>query len=371
MRDRSGFFDRIKSNLLYGGIGKAEYDQVKGPIAEANKKSLERWSVLVSLFWIYCLVMSIWAADYAMCRPAYTAALAMCVFSYISSRIIVKRFPKTISAFMFIFRLSLLFGGVGIAVCQWNLRSLTLFAVAIILPSIFIDRTLSSIAVHCSALVFYILLGRNIILPEIYSWGLGNFILFSVFGILIGNAINRERFERYVYMDSEKKLVYIQMRYAYYDPMTELKNRRAYEEKLNGLKTDAPFEFCVVMIDINRLKETNDTIGHSAGDELIIGTSECLTSAFGGIDTIYRIGGDEFSVVLVGSLEQAQACLDELDKMVSEWKGRYINGISVSTGVASNKEFDDLESITAEADRRMYECKRNYYMNSGVDRRKR
>lgn len=371
MKDKSHPLDRVKKYLLYGGIEKEEYDQVKEPVAKANHRALTHWSVLVSIFWLYCLLMSFKAVDYAMCRPAYIIALVTCLFSYLSSRFLVTRFPNTLSLFKFIFRLSLLGGGIGIAVCQRDLRSLTLFAVAIISPSIFVDSTLSSLAAHCSALIIYIILGRNTISPEIYSWGLGNYILFSIFGFLIGNAINKERFERYVYAESKKKLAEMQTRYACYDAMTGLKNRRAYEEMLLQLAENAPHEFCIVMADINGLKKTNDTIGHDAGDELITGASKCLSEAFEGIDTIYRIGGDEFCIVMTGSIGQANLCLERLKDLTANWNGRFISSISISAGVASNKDHHDIGSITAEADRNMYDRKREYYQSIGQDRRKR
>ena len=371
MRYGSHFSEKMKNYLLFGGISKEEYDQVQKPVAEANHKALTYWSVLVSFFWIYCLLMSLEAEDYKMCRPAYAISLGCCILTFLYSRFLAKRFPDTLSLFKFIFRFSLLGGGIGIAVCQWNLRSLTMFAVAIISPSIFIDSTLSSFLVHAAALVLYILLGRNTISPEIYSWGLGNYILFSVFGFLIGNAINKERFERYVFAESEKKLVEEQKRYAYFDQLTGLRNRRSYEEKLLQLAENAPPEFCIIMADVNGLKKANDSIGHFAGDELITGASECLSDAFGGIETIYRTGGDEFCIVLTGPIEKARNSLEDLEKVTSQWKGRYNSSISISVGAASNKDHDSIESIAAEADKNMYEYKRNYYMSRGADRRRR
>ena len=371
MKDKPRFIERLKNWLCYGSIRKEEYDQVHEPVAAANHNALTYWSVLVSLFWIYCLLMSLKAPDYAMCRPAYLAALFTCIFSFLCSRFIVTRFPDTLVFFKFIFRLSLLGGGIGIAVCNPNVRSLTMFAVAIVSPSIFVDSTLSSLLVHCSSLVLYILMGRNIIAPDIYSWGLGNYILFSVFGFLIGNAINKERFERYVFAESEKKLAEVQRRYAYYDQMTGLQNRRAYEEKLLELKKDPPPEYCVVMADINGLKAANDSIGHHAGDELITGASECLASAFEGIDTIYRIGGDEFCVIIAGPEEKARLCLERLEALIRNWKGRYNDRLFLSTGVASGKSRDGVEAVTAEADKIMYACKGDFYRNTGHDRRKR
>lgn len=367
MKDKS-LFVKLKNHILYGGIDKVEYKRVRGQIAEANLKALRHWSVLVSFFWAYCIIMSFYAADYGMCRPAYIIALGFCAFSYLCSRFIVTRYPNTLSVFKYIFRLSLLGGGIGIAVCQWGLRSLTLFAVAIISPSIFIDSTVSSLIVHCSALVLYILLGSNTISPDIYSWGLVNYILFSIFGLLIGNAINKERFERYVYAEYEKELAEMRMRYAYFDRMTGLRNRHAYEDMLLKLEEDPPSEFCVIMADINGLKKTNDTIGHKAGDELVIGASECLTAAFEGIETIYRIGGDEFCIIMIGSLEKAKLYLSNLEALMLQWRGSYIKSISVSTGAASIKDHEDVDSVIAEADKKMYESKQKYYLSIGIDR---
>ena len=371
MKSKQRFSEKLRNYLLYGSIQKADYDHVQAPVAEANHKALTYWSVLVSLFWTYCLLMSLKAPDYAMCRTAYLVSFFICVFSFLCSHFIVTRFPNTLVLFKFIFRLGLLGGGIGIAVCQWNVRSLTLFAVAIISPSIFVDSTLSSLLVHGSALIIYILMGRNVIAPEIYSWGLGNYILFSIFGFLIGNAINKERFERYVFAESEKELARIQMRYANYDRMTGLKNRRAYEEKLLELKKNPPPEYCVVMADINGLKTANDSIGHLAGDELITGASECLTAAFEGVDTIYRIGGDEYCVIMTGPEEKARQCLEHRDQLIMHWKGRYNDHLFISTGIASNKDHDGIETVMAKADRAMYECKRNFYISTGRDRRKR
>lgn len=368
---KESLFNRIKNDLFYGGIDKKDYKHIHSVVAQANLKSLRYWSVLVSVFWTYCIIMSFYAADYEMCRPAYIVSLGACAVTYMCARLIVPQFPKTLTLFKFLFRLSLLGGGVGIAICQPHLRSLTMFAVAIISPSIFIDNTLSSVVVHCSALVLYIVFGSSTISPDIYYWGLGNYILFSIFGLLIGTAINRERYERYVYAEYEKELAEMQMRYSYIDRMTGLKNRHAYEDMLLQLENDPPSELCVVMADINGLKKMNDTCGHKAGDELVTGASECLSAAFEGIDTIYRVGGDEFVIITVGSIEKARQCLSRLEELMENWSGNYIKSISISTGVASIKDHDNVESVVAEADKKMYECKQKYYEDLGVHSMKR
>ena len=361
MKTKTDYKSKIKCILLYGGISEEAYRRVKEPVAESNRRALEHWSVLVSVFWMYCLLMSIKAADYALCRPAYTAALCVCIFSYLCCRILIPRVPRALPLCMCIFRLSLLGVGIGIALCQWDVRSLTMFTTAIIAPSIFIDNTVTSLIVHAIAVIGYIVLGKNVIVPEIYSWGLGNFILFSIFGLLIGNAINKERFERYFFADSAKELAEMQTKYAYYDQMTGLMNRRAYAERLQQLSEEAAQNVCIVMADINGLKAMNDTRGHEAGDELIIGAAQCLTAAFEKTGTVYRIGGDEFCVILNKSEETVQQCLNRLEEITADWKGQYISGVSLACGVAGKQGYADMDSLVKEADRKMYENKRDYY----------
>ena len=361
--------EKIESVLFYGGISKEAYERVKQPVTESNQRAFKHWSALACFFWCYCLLMSLRAEDYTLCRPAYIVSLAVCIVTYLCYQLVMPRFPQALPVFVCLLRLSLLFGGIGIAICQNN-RTLLLFAIAFMSPIFFIDDTVAALIPDVLALIGYIVLGKNVITPAVYDWGLRNFILFSLFGILIGHFIDRERFERFVFEDSAKKLAEIQTRYAYYDQMTGLLNRRAYEEKIEELTKEMPPELCVVMADLNGLKKANDTLGHEAGDELIIGASECLSRAFGAYGTVYRIGGDEFCVIVNKGMPETTRCLDHLREISAKWKGRYIDGISISCGAESNRNSTDIETIFKEADRKMYEEKDNYYKTTGLDRRK-
>ena len=68
---------------------------------------------------------------------------------------------------------------------------------------------------------------------------------------------------------------------------------------------------------------------------------------------------------------EARKCLERMEKICADWKGRFINGISISYGTASTEEFSALESLLKAADRRMYEYKSDYYQYTGKERRKR
>ena len=120
-----------------------------------------------------------------------------------------------------------------------------------------------------------------------------------------------------------------------------------------------PAGCCVIMADVNDLKRTNDTLGHHAGDELIIGAAKCLCRSFTETDRIYRTGGDEFAVIIMDEGYDVDAALNRLQRFSADWKGNLIHGFSISAGAASAKEFDDIKTILKAADQRMYESKRN------------
>ena len=85
--------------------------------------------------------------------------------------------------------------------------------IAILIPFVFLSPTATSIAVEMSAIIANIVFGKNIIEPEIFSWGLETMIIYSSAGLIIAHIVNKERFERYVYANSLKKLTDIQKNY--------------------------------------------------------------------------------------------------------------------------------------------------------------
>ncbi|MCR4779732.1 MAG: sensor domain-containing diguanylate cyclase [Ruminiclostridium sp.] len=166
-----------------------------------------------------------------------------------------------------------------------------------------------------------------------------------------------------------KKLADIQTIYAYYDQMTGLKNRRAYSEEFDRLSKELPKDCCVIIFDVNGLKSVNDSMGHEAGDELIIAAAKCIRAAFGEQGDIYRLGGDEFCLIMTDPENKIPGCLEKLDHAAAEYKGKYLNGFSVSYGTGLYKEGSDFGALLKEADKNMYENKNRYYMTSGRDRR--
>lgn len=157
------------------------------------------------------------------------------------------------------------------------------------------------------------------------------------------------------------------------DGLTGFGNRRAYEqdmEKYSGKELDERFVY--IAMDINGLKAVNDSLGHDAGDELILGAAECIKKSIGRDGKIYRIGGDEFIAILFVEEEKREEIRNRLLTIVGSWSVEKVKELALSLGQTSRKEFPDKTAaeLAKIADMRMYEDKNEYYRRTGKDRRK-
>lgn len=85
------------------------------------------------------------------------------------------------------------------------------------------------------------------------------------------------------------------------DKMTGLKNRRAFDLMINNLETNQKIynNAAMIYIDLNGLKHVNDKYGHAEGDLLIMAAGQCISKAYSDVGICYRIGGDEFCVIII------------------------------------------------------------------------
>lgn len=164
---------------------------------------------------------------------------------------------------------------------------------------------------------------------------------------------------------------------AYKDKLTGVGNAAAYREladKLDQSIRDGNAEFAAVMIDINNLKYINDTFGHGYGDLYIQGCSKIICRNYDH-SPVFRIGGDEFVVLLTGVdypnretihrniQEEFERCLH--DETKEPWE-RY----SASTGMAVWNEDDiNTDTVTRRADMEMYRQKIEFHKKEGAYRK--
>ena len=159
------------------------------------------------------------------------------------------------------------------------------------------------------------------------------------------------------------------------DSLTGLFSRQAYSNALKKLEKDGtlPKKLAAFTIDINGLKQVNDSLGHAAGDELIRGAAVCIVNALGTGRSCYRTGGDEFVILTPMNRKEAEDTLDRLREETKRWRGGQVRSLSVAAGYALAEDYDGLtaEALVRESDKAMYKAKAAYYRYKGRDRRNR
>lgn len=149
------------------------------------------------------------------------------------------------------------------------------------------------------------------------------------------------------------------------DYLTGLKNRNAYELDLKNLSAQSSLEGVgLLLADLNGLKHVNDTWGHEAGDDYIKAFAEALSSVVGAAGVLYRIGGDEFLVMVRGATnQQLQAYMDGIQVDFQSRVQENIPGGSCSIGssVCAAGSLAAFEQAYQQADAMMYRNKKLYY----------
>ena len=158
---------------------------------------------------------------------------------------------------------------------------------------------------------------------------------------------------------------------ANFDPLTRLPNRRMFRDRLEQeLKKAhrARSPLALLFIDLDRFKDINDTLGHDRGDELLVEVARRISSCVREADTVARMGGDEFTVILPrladsSNVERVAMCIIEaLARPVQ--LGNEVVYISASIGITLYPDdSEDIESLLRNADQAMYVAK-----NSGRNR---
>jgi len=156
---------------------------------------------------------------------------------------------------------------------------------------------------------------------------------------------------------------------AYTDALTGGNNRARYIKDLENIVN--PKSFAVIQIDTDRLKYINDYFGHSHGDIAIIDTYKVLNKNFAKIGKVYRIGGDEFSVIIKNAnIDEINQITEQVKKEVDLIAKERAYDFSISIGIA---EYDasldeDIHATSIRADYNMYEDKKR--LRNTVPRKK-
>ena len=153
--------------------------------------------------------------------------------------------------------------------------------------------------------------------------------------------------------------------FAYNDGLTGLPNRRLFLDRLNMSLSQARRDkhmLAVLFVDLDQFKQVNDTLGHKAGDELLVGVAERMKSCLREGDTLARLGGDEFAAILP-AIHDADAASNVAKKFLASYaKPLKINGgelnVTASMGISIfPNDGDDVNDLLHHADTAMYKVK--------------
>jgi diguanylate cyclase (GGDEF)-like protein len=142
-----------------------------------------------------------------------------------------------------------------------------------------------------------------------------------------------------------------------HDQLTGLLNRRVYDQELANEFSRATrygHPLTLVLFDLDGFKAVNDGQGHPAGDELLREVAVLLKRSARTIDRPFRIGGDEFAILLPATtMQSAEKLVERIRSAVDALDA----GVSVSAGMAEAKGFLRAEDFHATADERLYQAK--------------
>ena len=149
------------------------------------------------------------------------------------------------------------------------------------------------------------------------------------------------------------------------DPLTGLYNRRAIHERLTAELSRTQrhhIRTSVVMLDIDRFKQVNDSLGHGGGDRLLIEISQVLRQQCRSLDAVGRMGGDEFLVILpMTTAEESQVFVERVQRAVGQLEKSHpeFGRQTVSLGVAeAPRHAATADALLGAADAALYEAKR-------------
>ena len=161
---------------------------------------------------------------------------------------------------------------------------------------------------------------------------------------------------------------------ASHDDLTGLLNRAGYEVILSSLD---PERVCLVLIDADDFKNINDCYGHETGDRILVKIADSLKRNFRKTDSICRMGGDEFVVIMPRGDNDLHllisAAVDEVNRELSDVRDG-LPPISISVGIADGSQTSNRVTLFEYADRAMYECKREgkngyrFYAPEGLEK---
>ena len=343
---------KLKRILFFGGIDKEVFDIIHSRVSEDNKKAVSYFSALTAICLLFTAVLAV-TTDWQVPAGIYLVLTAVFVVVLILNFFLYKKNPQIGNIFAVLISVSMLAFGIYMAYTQSTERTTLILPIFILVALAFCYRPVYLIAILVLSEIAYLIAMSRVESGSLFITNVGNTVIFCFFGIVCGLFTLAIKYRKY-------KAEYESQVLLERDILTGLYNRFSCEKEFDKIIAEKiPVTLC--SLDVNRLKQTNDTKGHTAGDELLCGAAECMRDVFGPYGKIFRIGGDEFCAVLYGDVDSEKLEKDFYAR-TKVWKGTLVDELAVACGRAVlDHDFEKAYEVFCEADIKMYAAKKAYY----------
>lgn len=233
--------------------------------------------------------------------------------------------------------------------------------------------TLFSFKASCLLGISYALVGSSIVISfktietHAIAMVLIAYLAANIIGIIISAQEHLLKRRLYIRSMALNNLAAELQSQALKDALTHIPNRRAFYENYPSYQKTAarlassPEKVCIVVADIDFFKQVNDTYGHDVGDSVLIQFSALLNNAIRPFDGVFRFGGEEFLIVLVGCTKSNAA--KKINKIIKELNETIFDiqeikhPITASFGLTILKIDDTERSVVTRADKALYQAK--------------
>lgn len=347
--------EKITNNLLYGGITKQEYREIREELLEKDRASLSVASLCLMLMFTGLFAGSLLSETMASNRIAYGVCGICFLMIHQSCRLLKKRAKPLIIPLWYV-AMSVMFAYAIVlnTVIRNDISATTFCLVMVVAPLLITDKPWR---VFC----YFVLVACCFIPVDFHQKS--NYLAFTdtvnvLCSIFMGSAIHIRIIRTKMREMTQKR--YIE-RERDTDALTGCLTKAAFERKVVN-KLDFPTSNGVLLVmDLDKFKNINDSYGHVFGDMVLRSFGECIRKSFPETALCGRFGGDEFQVWMPGkySRKDITVCLDELSsrmKLIATPDNRMKIGVSI--GIAVCPENDDKYRILFEnADAALYAAK--------------
>lgn len=350
----------MKRNLMYAGISEEEYRQISGEIQNNNRQNLMIFSVITCVFLLIMFILSFFSKDVETNRWVYMPTMFITLAVFCIAKGCQEQHSAILLADVYVFTSILfIFGIVLGTVTRPDEQTVTFIALLLTVPQLFTDRPVRMITCIFAYVMIFVITAVYVKVDYVLAADIIDACVFGTISAIISTYMMRVKCQRYLY---ERKVYTL----SETDLLTGLRNRNSFEQNLKMYSSGCKHTLFCVFVDVNGLHEMNNTNGHEAGDKMLQFIGTVLQGQFGEKDT-YRIGGDEFVVLIMDETEEVvQRKIEQVEHLAEERSYH----VSVGYDSADGPETDVNELMNC-AEKRMYEAKKMFYQQKGIDRRSR